>query len=103
MNLHEILKPGDTVYTNVLSVARSGMSRTIKCYMVREGEMSDITYPVAQITGYSIAKNGGIRIGGCGMDMGFALVYELSRKLFPTDQESFKEQTGGYALNQRWL
>ena len=55
----------------------------------------------------------GIKIGGCGMDMGFAIVYALGRKLFP---EGFKvngrgrngdtsgwDNDGGYALKHRWL
>jgi hypothetical protein len=47
----------------------------------------------------------GIKIGGCGMDMGFSLVYDLGRTLYP---RGFKvngrgRKDGGYALKQEWL
>jgi hypothetical protein len=35
----------------------------------------------------------GIRVGGCGMDMGFHLVYTLSRALFDD----------GYYVKHEWL
>lgn len=54
-----------------------------------------------------------VKIGGCGMDMGFHIAYELGRVLFP---EGFKvdgvgrngdtsgwDNDGGYALYQRWM
>ena len=47
------------------------------------------------------------------MDMGFALVYELSRELYPkgfkvagvgrNGDTSGHDKDGGYALKQRWL
>jgi hypothetical protein len=40
-------------------------------------------YKVAKVTGYPLGKHDGIKIGGCGMDMGFQLVYQLSRALYP--------------------
>lgn len=55
----------------------------------------------------------GIKIGGCGMDMGFALVYNLGRTLFPkgfkvkgrgrNGDTSGHDRDGGYALRQEWL
>src|SRR3990167_5500047 len=64
----------------------------------------------------------GVRVGGCGMDMGFHLVYNLSRVLFPDgfdcigkdfpandhsngdrDYKPHTHKDGGYALKQRWL
>lgn len=50
---------------------------------------------------------GGIRIGGCGMDMGFALVYDLGRVLYPKGVKKgysgSPETDGGYALKHEWL
>lgn len=81
--LREHLKPGDTVYTSVTHVARSGMSRSIRLFIIRDGAPWDISYFAARAMSDKIdQKNGGIRIGGCGMDMGFSLVYNLSRALF---------------------
>jgi hypothetical protein len=86
------------VYTKIESAARSGMSRTISLYIsTGPGEIQNITLLCARILGYNPTKTGTIRISGCGMDMGFALVYELSSTLYPT------ETRPGYYLKQSWL
>jgi hypothetical protein len=85
--LREILQPGATVHCVLRHVSRSGMSRSISLFAFPPGENSptDITYWAARALGESIdRKHDGIRIGGCGMDMGFALVYRLSSVLFPS-------------------
>ena len=127
--LKKHLKPGDTVYTKVTHVARSGMSRSIEVYIVRDGDIWNISYFVARACGYSQDdKNGGVKIGGCGMDMGYAIVYSLSRTLFQDnficigdsseyskrcpsndhvngskDFTPHQHSDGGYALRHRWL
>jgi hypothetical protein len=78
--LLEILKPGDTVFCILRHVSRSGMQREISLFT--EG-MRDITYHASIVLQDRIGKRDGIVVGGCGMDMGFALVYNLSRCLFP--------------------
>jgi hypothetical protein len=77
------IKPGDTVYTKVNHVSRSGMSRNIEAYVMRENSPVNISTSAATITESPIAKDGGVKMGGCGMDMGFALVYDLAYRLFP--------------------
>lgn len=78
--LRDLLSPGDTVQTILRHRSRSGMSRSIS--PVVNGE--DVSYLVAPACGLSFdRKHGGVRMGGCGMDMGFALVYDLSRALWP--------------------
>jgi hypothetical protein len=95
--LKTILKPGDEVRTILRSCSRSGMSRRISLVVAREGEVQDITYHAARTMGENIKQGGqyvqdaGIVIGGCGMDMGFSLVYNLSRYLFP---DGFAASTG---------
>lgn len=126
--LAELLKPGDTVHTSVLHVARSGMSRHIKTYVVRDGNAQDITPYVADVIDYRVARStGGLVVGGCGMDMCFHVVYTLSHKLFPkgfdciaADVDGYKgyacpsndhcnrvershHESGGYALNKKDL
>jgi len=111
--LRGLLPPGTKVYTSLSHVARSGMSRNIKVLMVKDGQMIDISYYVANITEYPRASDGSVRVGGAGMDMGFALVYDLSRRLYP---DGFKtppgywrneplefDTDGGYALKQEWI
>jgi hypothetical protein len=92
----------------------------------------DLSYWVARATGEKIDQtNGGVKVGGCGMDMGFHLVYNLSRTLYPTYQclgkgdGSYRSgcpsnehvnhgegrdvyspevtHSDGYSLHQRWL
>lgn len=82
--LREMLKPGDTLHTVVRSVSKSGMSHRLDVYKLQNGDAQYLTHLAAKACGYSIPSKGkGLRIGGCGMDMGFALVYELSQALFP--------------------
>lgn len=109
--LLEILKPGMQIYTVLTHVSTSGMSRSIQLKIVQDGDICDITYYAARAMGDKIdAKHGGIKIGGCGMDMGFALVYDLGRTLWPHGtpephgtRNSEIDNDGGYALKQRWI
>lgn len=80
--LLRVLKPGDTVFTVLRNVSRSGMSRNIDLYLLGQDEKLYLTYSVAALLGYSRAKDGSIKVSGCGMDMGFHVVYSLSRVLF---------------------
>lgn len=83
------IKPGDTLYTILRHVSSSGMSRDISLVYIKpnakEGQaIYDLDYNAQMILGYPAPKRGsGLRVGGCGMDMGFHMVYTLSRYLFP--------------------
>lgn len=129
--LREWIKPGDTVYTVLDHVSASGMSRIIRVVLLRceDGRTVDLhpNYAVGQVLGLRHGKrNGrevdGLVMGGCGMDMGFELVYQLSRALFadgftctgadcPSNDHSNGDRDRtphphsdlGYALRQRWL
>lgn len=83
--LRELLDVGDTVHLIVTHVARSGMTRWIECYVIRDDIPRRVSYDVAAATGqsYDTRGNRGVEMGGCGMDMGFALVYSLGRALWP--------------------
>jgi len=87
--LREMLHPGDTVSTILRHVSRSGMSRRISLIVSRDGELVDITWDAARAMGETVknrsgyVQDAGIEVGGCGMDMGFHIVYNLSRTLFP--------------------
>ena len=108
------LKPGDKVYTILRHVSRSGMMRRISPVIIRHNEPLDISYQVARLGVWQRRyPHEGLIVSGCGMDMGFHVVYELSRILFP---DGFKvegvgrngdtsgwDKDGGYALNQGWL
>jgi len=116
VHLRSILKPGDTVYTVLRHVSRSGMTRGIDCYAMSVepgfGSSDDLRAVPVWITsyvGHAIGspqpldywrKSMGLKIGGCGMDMGFHVVYTLSRVLF---HELDDKKDGGYALKHQWL
>ena len=112
------LRPGSTIYTQVTHVARSGMSRTIECFVVVDGGIVNISGYVAHAIGESRDhKRGGLRVSGCGMDMCWHTVYRIGRALFPQGgplsksprkhQEKrpgkTREFDGGYLLVNRGL
>ena len=80
--LAEMLNPGDIVYTILNNVSRDGMSRRLKVKVVKGGEVLDITRLAAKATVHRYNGNHeALVIGGCGMDMGFALVDSIMRQL----------------------
>jgi hypothetical protein len=88
-HLRGILAPGDKVYTILNNVSRSGMNRRISVAIGDGKAITNITWHVARALGEPVKNRAGyvqdvgISVGGCGMDMGFHLVYSLSRVLFP--------------------
>lgn len=102
------------VYTSLRHVSASGMSRVIAVFIARpDGGMVDATWSVGKIIGEPVAKTKcgeGLRVGGCGMDMGFHVVYNLGMCLWPKGTEkphstrnSEPDSCGGYALKHEWL
>ena len=86
--LRKMLKPGDTVHTILDNVSRSGMSRDIRVVVLRDGEAMHPNYSVSVLLGYPRAKHGdGMRVGGCGMDMGFHIVHSLGYALYGQEAE----------------
>jgi hypothetical protein len=88
--LREWVKPGDTVWTVLRHVSRSGMQRTVSLVVIEDDgrgngpEVRDIDGAVARALGMTFDRDrGGVKVGGAGMDMGFHLVYELGRALWP--------------------
>ena len=94
------VKPGTKVYTILRHVSSSGMSRNISLVIADGNDIADITYYAAQALGDKLIESKGhraIRVNGCGMDMGFHLIYNLSSVLFKGQDRA------GYVLKQRWL
>jgi hypothetical protein len=81
--LRENIQVGDTVYCILRSVSRSGMSRVISFVTIKDGDTRTWDYSIACVLGESLDKRKGVKVSGCGMDMGFATVYNLGRVLFP--------------------
>jgi hypothetical protein len=101
------VKEGDTVYTVLRSVSSSGMSRTMSLKVVNEGRISDLTYWASKVLDWPLVEVNGsraLRVGGCGMDMGFHTVYTLARVLFRDKYEGQPDAVdAGYSLSQAWL
>jgi len=120
--LDGLLVPGDTVWTKMVHCSKSGMSRVIDLYVMRDNEPVRISFPAGiLLEGYD-RNHEGAKAGGCGMDMGFHLVYNLSYVLWPngfvcigkgcpsndhsngdTYYDPHPHKDGGYALNHRWM
>lgn len=106
--LRELCKPGDTLYTILRHCSRSGMSRRIS---VLTKDHHQLDYLIARAGLYKTKeREEGLVVGGCGMDMGFAIVYDLGRSLWPkgtpephNHRNGEPDSDGGYALRHRWL
>ena len=116
MKLLKTLKPGTTIYHCLKSVSSSGMSRQISFFVTNKEGIVNIDWNISHALGYSRnPKNGAIRVSGCGMDMGFSVVYSLGRRIFPDgfklpkgrrgrngDTSGF-DNDGGYAFLSEWI
>lgn len=124
-SLREILPPGTTIYTALRHVSRSGMQREISLHIVEDGGIRWISGYAARAMGARLGKRDGIIAGGCGMDMGFHLVNNLSYALYPdgiscvgdkcpandhsngdrdyTPGHPHSKGSAGYAFFHRWI
>ena len=104
------------LHTQLHHVSRSGMFRLISVKWIKNGKILNLDSIVSKTTRYKEDKNRyGLRVGGCGMDMGFAVVYDFSRSIFPdgfryrknewhrNNDPALIDPDGGYALKQTWL
>lgn len=82
--LRGLLYPGDTVYTTVTHVTSTGMTRWIRVLVMKDNQPVDISWHAGKALGLQVntRSHDGVEVGGAGMDMGFHLVYSLSRVLF---------------------
>lgn len=125
--LRGMLPPGTTVYTVLRHVAPSGMTRWISCLAIVDGKLINLDWYVERAgIGSRDRRHEGIKVGGCGMDMGFHLVYSLSRVIHrdafhctgqhgcpandhvndrgePDYSPERLHSDAGYALIQKWI
>lgn len=114
-DLRAILTAGDTVYTILRHVSRSGMMRHISVVIKTDDGLRDITGLVSDAIDNPTNDNGALKVGGCGMDMGFHVVYSLGSAIYPEgfklagnqygrngDKSGF-DNDGGYAFRQSWI
>lgn len=109
--LRSWIKKGDTIHTKLNYVSKSGMTRHISVRHLkksnnpdREVNVLNYDYHVARVLEIPEAPNfRGVKVGGCGMDMGFHLVYSLSHALFKDEPRGEGERDVGYWIKQEWL
>ena len=93
--LKKYLQKGDTIYTICRHVSRSGMMRHIAFYIMRDNHPYCINDDVAEVMGLKFNKHyDALKVSGCGMDVGYHIVHNLSRKLF---------DDGYYLAQNRWM
>lgn len=125
-SLRSLIAPGDTIYTILRHTSSSRMTRWISLVIIDPTlhRPREITYLAAPLLGmkYPDANHDGLKVGGCGMDMGFHLVYSLGRAMFPDsfycvgercpandhfngdrDYTPHLHSDGGYAFWHAWL
>ncbi len=107
----KIVKPGDTIHCVLRSVSRSGMQRKISLFAIHNGELQNITGWAANVLDWPLCQDEfALKVGGCGMDMGFHSIYCLGRRLWPegtpephSTRNGAPDRDGGYALKSSWL
>ena len=105
--LLKFLKEGSMVYTAIRKINKQGTVRHMSVYIAiisdykKEPAILDITRSVSILIGTKL-KNDYLVVGGCGMDMGFSIVYSLSSILFEGINTK-KDTDKGYILNQAWI
>lgn len=104
------IKPGQKIYCTLRHVSSSGMSRRISLHTVHKGELIPLDHTAAILTGRTLSDKGGIVCNGCGMDMGFDLVYSLGYAIWPKGtpkahgtRNGEPDRDGGYALKHSWI
>jgi hypothetical protein len=110
-HLRAMLKPGLEILCVLRHCSKSGMQRVIDLKVIVDGEIRGIGWSAAIAMGDRFDRNReGIVVGGCGMDMGFHLVYNLGATLWPKGTEKphgtrngEPDTSGGYALKSRWI
>lgn len=92
--LRDLIKPGSTVYVINRHTSKSGVMRVLSPVVMTEDGPRHLSYNVARVLGLAYDRErSGVKIGGCGMDMGFAMVHDLEHAL---GYES-------YSLKHAWL
>jgi hypothetical protein len=92
------LMPSDkrVIYCVLRSVSKSGMSRVIDFYTIENNKPQYLSGLIRMALGYRMAKNGGLVVGGCGMDMGFHVVYSVASVIYGGER-------GGYEIKSEWI
>ena len=76
------LKLNDTIYCIIRHVSKSGMTRHIAFFDIRDNQPCFINTRISDLLGYRMNKHhDAIVVGGCGMDMAFSVVNNLQETM----------------------
>ncbi len=95
------------IYCVLHKVSKSGTSREISFYMRDDGDLTRLDHLISQVCTYSDRSTAyphgkeGLRVGGCGMDMGFSVVYHFASSLYGAGEVRTGRE--GYLLRAVWL
>ena len=70
------------MYGILRNVSRSGMLRRFSVFIIKDNDILYLNYIISELTHYKRDNEGYIKVHGCGMDMYFALISDLSEILF---------------------
>lgn len=90
---------GTAIYGIIRSVSRSGMQRTIDFYAFTDNDYDYLTGYIGHALDMRRDKSGALVVGGCGMDMVFHVVHNLSYTLHGMDNhDGAGYERSGYTL-----
>lgn len=108
--LRKAITPKQTIYCILRNVSSSGMSRRISFTITNNDDVTNLDTLIADALGYKMSDKGGLIVSGCGMDMGFHVVSNLGRALWPNGtpephgmRNGEPDSNGEYALKHSWL
>lgn len=88
--LLKYLTNGSTVYCILRHKSNSGTSRRISFFTIADGKPINLDYFIGVVMDKKQPSKEGLTFRGCGMDIGFAAVYDLSNVL-------------GLSLKHEWI
>lgn len=104
--LRYFFKPGSTAYTNLAHVTRSGLTRSVKVFAVKNGQIVDVSDYVATALDKPLDRiNGGVKMGRTGTDMGYTLIQQMSATIHANSRSKLLTGlvTPADLVSQRWV
>jgi hypothetical protein len=86
--LKKHVKKDTKLIIQVVSVSNSGMTRKMNAFVIvknkftKQHELVKLNWFLKQLGAVNLDTNGLIRVGGCGMDMTFALQDQIKHAIF---------------------
>ena len=90
--LDNILTRENEIYCIIRHVSQSGMSRHISFFCIENNQPRFLSGLIADYLDYKMNKyHDALVVGGCGMDMAFAVVHHLNSKLSHSKNTTYLE------------